>query len=153
MRSPAFSVVLSGSIILAGLSGCRGRSQNAFVAHGPLPPPPTGQLTFAGTPPARPFQKEPGNLFARTIFEADGPQNSRIEVRDLLIPPRGKSQIAALPGPAMFELTSGSATIVLNEKPQELDGTIRSLPAGTAVSIENTGALPAMVRLYVIRAR
>ncbi|HKV55158.1 MAG TPA: hypothetical protein VJN94_11025 [Candidatus Binataceae bacterium] len=138
---------------MAGAAACRGRAQNAFVAHGPLPPPPAGPLKFAGTPPAHPFHKEAGNLYARTIFEANGPTNSHIEVRDLLIPPRGKSQIAALPGPAILELATGNATISFNEKPQAVGNTIRSLPAGTPVSVENPDAHPAMLRLYVIRAR
>lgn len=140
-------------IVVAGLTGCR-RSHDAFVAHGPLPPPPSGQLKFAGALPEHPFQKEPGDLFARTVFETDGPNGSQVEIRDLLIPPHGKSQMAALAGPAVIELATGTATIVSGTNPEPIViGAMRALPAGQTVEVENPDARPAMLRLYLIRAR
>jgi hypothetical protein len=154
MRRPAL-VLLPAVImfVVGGLTACR-RSHDAFVAHGPLPSPPSGQLKFAGAWPEHPFHKEPGNVFERTVFQTDGPNSSRIEIRDLLIPPRTKSQIAALPGPAVLELATGAATILLGEKPESMvSGAMRSLPASKTVQVENPDTHPTMLRLYVIRAR
>jgi hypothetical protein len=136
------------------MTACRGRSHDAFVAHGPLPPPPPGPLKFAGAPPEHPFHKEPGNVFERTIFQTDGPNSSRIEIRDLLVPPRTKSQIAALPGPAVLEIATGTATMSLGEKPESIvSGAMRSVPGGKPVQVENPDDHPAILRLYVIQAR
>jgi hypothetical protein len=156
MRSRAVTLPRSVLIasVLAALVACQRSPQNAFVAHGPLPPPPSGTLKFAGTPPAHPFHKEAGNYYTRTVFETDGPSNSRIEVRDVLIPPRGKSQFAALPGPAVLDLATGTARLMTGGKPEAIAaGAMRSLPAGQALELENPDARPAIMRLYVIRAR
>jgi len=154
MRRLACSVLLAAVLIVgAGLAACQ-RSHNAFVAHEPLPPPPSGPLKFAGAWPEHPFHKEPGNVFARTIFQTDGPNGSRIEIRDILIPPRTRSSIAALPGPAVMELATGTAVLRSGEKPDSMvSGALRSLAAGTAVEVENPDADPSILRLYVIRAR
>src|SRR5713226_3849210 len=111
MRSRGF--LIADALILAAAAcfvACQRGPRNAYVAHGPLPPP-TGQLKYAGTPPAHPFAKQTGNNYARTVFETDGPGNSHIEVRDLLIPPRSKSIVAALPGPAVMDMASGTTTV------------------------------------------
>ncbi len=70
------------------------RGGEAFVAHGSLPPPPSGSLAFSGVPSPHPFQKDASGALVRTVFETDEPGNTRFEVRDLLIPPRGKSDFA-----------------------------------------------------------
>ncbi len=120
----------------------------------PLPPPPAGELKFAGTPPAHPFARQPDNYYARTTFETDGPGNVHIEVRDLLIPPRSKSTVPASSGPVIVDVTSGKATLSTGDKPEALTvGAMRSLPAGRALQFENRDAGPALVRVYVIRAR
>jgi len=136
------------------VTACRGRGHNAFVAHGPLPPPPSGPLKFAGSPPEHPFHKKAGNVFERTIFQTDGPNSSRIEIRDILVPPRTKSHIGALPGPAVMELVTGAATVTLGEKQESIvGGTMQTIPGGKPFQVENPDAHPSMLRLYVIRAR
>jgi hypothetical protein len=105
-------------------------------------------------PLAHPFTKQAGNLFARTVFETDGPGNTHIEVRDVLLPPRSKTSIEPLPGPAVIDPAYGKATISTGNKSEMLAaGTIRSLPAGQSLAFENPDSGPAMVRLYIIRAR
>jgi hypothetical protein len=140
-------------ILLAVIAGCQRTPKRAFVAHGRLPPP-SGMLKFAGTTPAHPFHKEAGNYFARTVFEADGPKDSHIEVRDILIPPHTKSDIGALPGPAVLEVADGRATLSAADKTTALVvSTMSAVPAAQALRIENDDGRPAIVRLYVIRAR
>lgn len=145
---------LAATVIFSiAFSACQKSAPQAFVAHGPLPPPPSGSLKFAGTPPEHPFHKE-GELFTRTIFSTDGPGNSRIEVRDFLIPPHGKGPIAGLPGPAVMDVASGSVNVSSGDKPELMaSGAMRALAAGATVQVENPDAQPTVLRLYVIHAR
>lgn len=161
----AFGGILMGSrtllivdaIILAAatcFTSCQRSSQNPPIVHAPLPPPPAGELKYAGTPPTHPFAKQAGNYYARTVFQTDGPGTTHIEVRDVLIPPHSKSTVEALPGPAVMDPTAGKATVSTSGKPETLEGVMmRSLPAGRALEFENSDSGPAMVRLYIIRAR
>jgi hypothetical protein len=155
MRSRAFLVV--NTLILAAVAcftACQRSPQTPPVVNKPLSPPPAGELKYAGVPPAHPFAKQTGNYYARTVFETDGPGNSHIEVRDFLIPPRSKSSVAVLAGPAVMDLVTGNATVSIGDKPEALAvGAIRSLPEGQAVQFENPDSQPAIVRLYVIRPR
>ena len=155
MRRFAFwAVLIAAALLAAGLTLVR-EGGEAFVAHGPLPPPPSDSLAFAGVPPRHPFQKDATGALVRTIFEADGPSDTRFEVRDLLIPPHSKSELRALPGPAVIELATGSARLSFGEKAEALDlgAEMKTLAAGTSASVENSGSVAAMLRLYVIRAR
>jgi hypothetical protein len=136
------------------VAGCQRAPQNAFVAQGPLPPPPTGTLKFEGTPPAHPFTKAAGGYYARTVFESDGPGNSHIEVRDVLIPPHAKSAVAALRGPAVFELITGEVSLTTGGRAEAMGRMgMGSLPAGKVLELQNLAPRPAVVRLYVILAR
>ena len=157
MRSRAFLLADTLVVVLtaaACFTACQRAPQQASDAHGPLPPPPAGELKYAGSPPAHPFAKQTGNYYSRTVFETDGPDNSHIEVREFLIPPRTKSSVAALPGPAVIDVATGNATLATGDKPEALAvSAMRSLPAGQVLQFENPGARPAIVRLYVIRPR
>ena len=155
MRTPG--PLIAAALILAAAScftACQRSPQNAPLVNRPLPPPPAGELKYAGTPPAHPFAKQTGNYYARTVFETDGPGNSHIEVREFLIPPRSTSSVAALPGSAVMDPATGKATVSIGDKPEKLDvDAMRSLPAGQALQFENPDSRPAMIRLYVIRGR
>lgn len=144
--------------VVACAAGCAkgGTEAPPTVVDKPLPTPPlAAEIKFAGVPPAHPFAKQAGNYYARTVFETDGPNNSRIEVRDILIPPHAKSAVEALPGPAVMDPAgAGNVTLSIADKLESLaEGTTRSLPAGQAMAIENSDSHPATVRLYIIRSR
>ena len=159
MRSPG--LLIAAALILmsgAAFSGCaapRQKDTPPTTFSRPLPTPPSGELQFAGNPPAHPFEKQEGGHYARTVFETDGPGNSHIEVREVLIPPHAKATVAALPGSAIIDPggTTG-VTLATGDKPMALaDGAMRSLPAGQALAFENSDANPATVKLYIIRSR
>ncbi len=156
MRGPG--ILIFETLILAaavGFTGCKQSPPGPSVVSRPLPSPPAGEVKYVGVPPAHPFAKQAGNHFARTVFETDGPSNSHIEVRDVLIPPHSKSTVEALPGPAVMDpARAGNVTLSTGDKPAALaGGALRSLPAGQALAFENSDSRPAMVRLYIIRSR
>lgn len=157
MQRPGFLIV--GTLILSVatcFTGCKQSRDTPSVINRPLPPPPPeGEIKYAGTPPAHPFAKQTGNYYARVMFETDGPGNSHIEIRDVLIPPRSKSTVEALPGPVVIDpADAGNVTLSTGDKPEALSaGAFRSLPAGQSLAFENPDARPATVRLYIIRSR
>ena len=135
-------------------TACQQSQPSGTVGPRPLPPPPTGDVKFAGAPPAHPYAKAEGNYFARTAFETDGPADSHIEIRDVLIPPHGKSEVAELAGAAIAELESGNATVSSGDRHDALaPGAQRALASGRTLQFENPDARPAVVRLYIIRER
>jgi hypothetical protein len=141
-------------ISLACCGACQRGSQSSSTAYGALPPSSSGELKFVGTPPAHPFHPEAGNYYGRTIFEADGPAYSHIEVREVLIPPHTKSHVRPLPGPAVLDLTTGDARLMIGNQPEALTaGAMRAISAGEMLQLENPNPQPAIVRLYVIRRR
>jgi hypothetical protein len=138
----------------AWLAGCQTNAEEPASVHGSLPRPPSGELKFAGTPNPKPFVRQTGDYFARTVFEADGPGGSHIEVRELLIPPRTKSTVAPLPGPAVYESLTEIVIAGASEARQRLAAReMRSLEAGHELQIENPDSRPADIRLYLIRSR
>jgi hypothetical protein len=111
-------------------------------------------LKYAGNPVPHPFTRQEGNHFARTEFETDGPGNSHIEIRDILIPPKAKSTVASLPGSAVMDLSNGKVTLAMGGKREELSGgPMRALPGGQSLEFENAESQPATIRLFIIRAR
>lgn len=160
MRGPG--LLIAAALVLlagAGFSGCaaapRQKDTPPTTFSRPLPTPPAGELKFAGNPPAHPFEKQEGGHYARTIFETDGPSNSHIEVREVLIPPHAKATVAALAGSAVLDpVGSTGVTLSNGDKTMALtDGAMRSLPAGQALAFENSDANPATVKLYIFRSR
>lgn len=128
--------------------------RKAFVARGPLPPPPSDQVTFAGVAPEHPFHVAAGNILSRTVFQSSAPSNTQVEVRDFILPAHAKSQLAALPGPALLEVYSGEGALKLNEKSERLTaGNMRSVAAGEVLAIDNSGTLPVVLRLYLFEAK
>lgn len=93
MRRFFLVVFLLALAVALGWLGYRYANRTAFLASGPLPPPPSGQITFAGSTPEHSFHLEEGNVLARTVFEAAAPSSSHIQVRDVMLPPNAKSKL------------------------------------------------------------
>ena len=157
MRRYFLLVLLLVVVVIAGWLGYRYANRSAFLASGPLPPPPSGQIKFAGSTPEYSFHLEECNVLARIVFEAAAPSNSHLQVRDVMLPPNAKSKLAALPGPALVEVYSGDGTMALGEKAEKSDrltaGNMRSVPAGQVLAFDNQGALPLVLRFYVFEAK
>jgi hypothetical protein len=146
-------------IVLAGIGwfGYSYYNRQALLSNSPLPPPPQGTITFAGPTPANSFHVEGDNVLARTVFETDAPSNSHVEIRDYMFPPNAKSKLAALPGAAVLDVYSGEGTLSVGEQDSAGEhlaaAAVKSLPAGQSLIIDNKGALPFVVRVYVFEAK
>jgi hypothetical protein len=157
MRYRALLVVIL--IVLAGISwyGYSYANRLAFVSNNALPPPPEqGSITFAGPTPANSFHAEEGNVLSRTVFEADAPSNSHVQIRDYMFPPNAKSKLAALPGAAVLDVYSGEGTLSVGAEDAGehlVPAAVKSLPAGQSLMIDNQGARPFVVRVYVFEAK
>ncbi len=155
MRS-LLSLVTLVATLTAGsaLIACRRAPPQAFVAHGPLPAPPPGPLEYAGRAPEHPFHRERGNVYLRTVFTTSGPSSSRIEIRDILVPPHAKGELDPLSGPALVEVYPGAGKIGLGKAGEFLSpGTMNSVAKGQVIKFENPGARPVIMRLYLIEAK
>lgn len=152
-RRPLLATAVAAILLLAWIA-YRLVERKAFIASGALPPPPSGQVTFAGITPEHPFQAAAGNILSHTAFQTSAPSKTQVEVRDFILPPHAKSQLAALPGPALLEVYSGEGTLKFNKKSERLAaGNMRSVAAGEALAIDNAGTLPVVLRLYVFEAK
>lgn len=157
MRHWALLVIL---IVLVGIGwfGYSYYNRQALLSNSPLAPPPQGgAVTFAGPTPANSFQLKDGNVLARTVFETDTPSNTHSEIRDYMFPPNTKSKFEALPGAAVLDVYSGEAKLSMGEEGVKdvhlIPAGLQSLPAGQNLVIDNQGALPFVVRIYVFEAK
>ena len=133
-------------------------NRKAFLANNPLPQPPQqGQVPFAGSTPPGSFHVDQGHVLARTVFQTDTPDNARVEIRDYMFPPNEKSTIAALPGAAVLDVYSGEGTVSAGGQGGQgerlVPSTVKSVPAGQSLVIDNRGALPFVVRVYVFEGK
>jgi hypothetical protein len=158
MRHRALLVVIL--IVLAGIGwfGYSYANRQAFLSNNSLPAPPEqGPITFAGPTPANSFHMEEGNVLARTVFETDAPGNAHVQIRDYMFPPHAKSKMAALPGAAVLDVYSGEGTLSVDAEGAAGEhlapAAVKSLAAGQHVVIDNQGARPFVVRVYVFEAK
>lgn len=148
--------LLTAAIVGASLAWIiyRVNHRRAFVDYGPLAPPPSGHVQFAGAQPKNPFHLEEGNVLARTVFTAPGPSNSQIEVRDYRFPPHVRSRLAGLPGAAIIEVYFGTGTASWGGKSEEVsDGYVRSVAVGQPLEFDNRGDYSLVVRIYLIEGK
>jgi hypothetical protein len=155
MRHRALLVVIL--LVLAGIGwyAYSYANRQAFLSNNALPPPPEqGSITFAGPTPANSFHAEEGNVLSRTVFETDAPSNSHVQIRDYMFPPNAKSKLAALPGAAVLDVYSGESTVSVGAEGEHLvPAAVKSVPAGQSLMIDNQGARPFVVRVYVFEAK
>ena len=158
MRHRALLVVIL--IVLVGIAwfGYSYANRQAFLSNNSLPPPPEqGPIKFAGPTPANSFHVEEGNVLARTVFETDAPGNAHVQIRDYMFPPKAKSKLGAQPGAAVLDVYSGEGTLSVGTEgaagEHMVPAAVKSLAAGQSVVIDNQGALPFVVRVYVFEAK
>jgi len=93
-------------------------------------------------------------LLTRTVFETDAPGDLHVEVRDLLVGPGQTTASVSLPGAAIFEVRLGSGTVVVNDKPRQIQtGATMAVSEGESFVIENKGENPIAIRVHLIHAK
>lgn len=153
--SPLVLVPILSCVFLCVLceSGCESWLQHGKKGTGALPQTPVNEANFSKTEPAMPFSKFANGLATRTLFQVSDGAGTQVEVRDLLIGPRQKTESTSLPGAAVLEIRSGEGTIRIDERLLELTpGSTHSVPEKAAFVIENKSDLPMTIRAFLFRA-
>ncbi len=160
-------------LVVSGLVGCSvnwsalrrnaARSANQltrfWTERGPrgvglLPKAAPGEKNFSQYQPRQPYSQLNPGIMTRTLFEVATSNGYRVEVRDVLVGPRQRTERVSLPGAAVFEIRSGGGILTVNGKRQELSpGSTLSLSEGQAFSIENNSDAPITIRVYLIIAQ
>lgn len=105
---------------------------------------------FSSFTPTHPYADAGNNLLTRTVFETQGPADTRIELRDLFVAPGKAAEKVSLPGPAVLEVLGGEGRIVMGDKAQKLvQGTSLSVAQNTAFSLESRGIAPLVLRTRI----
>jgi hypothetical protein len=151
-RLAVLQVFFCAFLSLICATGCESWFQHGGKGMGTLPQTPVSEDKFSKTEPAKPFSKFVDGLATRTLFQTSDETGTQVEVRDLLIGPRQKTESASLPGGAVLEIRSGDGTIQIGEKQQELKpGATLSVPERAAVTIENKSDIPMTIRAFLFK--
>jgi quercetin dioxygenase-like cupin family protein len=109
-----------------------------------------GEAIFSSYSPQNPYQKAGENLLTRTVFEAPGPDGTRIELRDLFVSPGTTADKVSLPGTAVLEVLGGEGRMTIADKSQELSqGTAVTLGQDAICSLESRGFTPLVLRARI----
>jgi hypothetical protein len=142
------------ALIALGLLGCSGPGPHA-EGRGLLPPPPPGPIAVAASRPTAAFDEPLGPAaFSRTLLTTTGPLDTALDVRDVIVGPRGEAQLPASKAPLVVDVHAGRGRATTGTTAVDLvpDRPI-TLPAGAAVSLQNTDALPLFARVYEVWSR
>ncbi len=109
-----------------------------------------GESNFSAYSPQNPYKKAGKNLLTRTVFEAPGPDGTRIELLDLFVTPGSTADKVTLPGAAVLEVLSGEGKMTVGDKSQELSqGTSVTLGQDATSSLESRGITPLVLRARI----
>jgi len=140
-------------LLLLALAACKQPGTISLEKTRPLPESVPGTGNFSSEP-AKPYSQSSPNLFARVVFEADGPPGYRVEVRDLMIPPKKKAADVKLPGAAFLEVRYGAALLTLDGRQQQLAmGNTLAISQGQAFTVESTSNESLTIRAQIVRAQ
>ena len=152
------TILLCFSAALAlcpGASGPARGQDDAERATADLPPPPAGAAEYPARTPGAPFERIGGqNAAMRTIFQGPGPDNSRIEIREIIVGPRADVELPPMPGPALVDPRSGAGSMKAGERSEALaTANTVAVAAGVPLALSNSADVPLVVKLYVVEAR
>ena len=145
-----------GSIALVlAVSGLALGQDGSHSDTGPLPLPPPGAAAYVGRPPAIPFERlgtQDGSM--RTIFRDQGPDNSNIEIREVIIGARALVRLDPLPGPALIDLRSGEGSLQAGDRSIQL-GVSNVIPVASGVPLDfrNSSDVSSVLRIYLVEVR
>ena len=119
-----------------------------------LPEAAAQEKTFSNYQPAKPYVAGENGLFSRTVFQADGGKEYRVEASDWKLAPGKQSSSITLPGAAFIEVRSGGGTLDTAGKKQELAlGSIVSISQAQAFTLADTSEFELVLRVYRVAVR
>ena len=141
--------------IVAAQACQRAPAPAAASAQGQPPTAPAAAGPLSDFSPAQPYRQLAQGLLAQTIYTADADGPFAIEVWDLIVGPGQRSEPAALPGAAIFEIRSGTGRVTVAERDREAKmGATFSIAEGERFTIVNGSPDQALtIRVTVVRAR
>ena len=146
------SISFGAGLLLFALMGCKGPTLSLEKTR-PLPETADASQK-ASSEPANPYTEASPGLFARAVFQADGPPGYRVEVRDLMIAPKKKAAEIKLAGAAFLEVRNGAGVLTQSEHRQEVAiGATFSISQGQSFTLEATSDQPLKIRAQIVAAQ
>ena len=140
-----FSGILAVVCLQAGCQQESGPQSTPLLAEAPA-----GESHFSPTVAKNPYKEVSKNLLERTVFETAGPNNLRIELRDLFVMPGTATEKVSLPGPAVLQVLGGEGKITIGEQPKELAvGAVTNLAQDSWFVLESRGVMPLVLRARI----
>jgi hypothetical protein len=144
-----------GSIaLILGFSGLAWGQDGSHSDTGPLPPPPSDAAEFVNRRPAILFEKlgtQDGMM--RTIFQGQGPDNTNVEIREVIIGARALV-LDPLPGQALVDLRSGEVSLQAGDRSVQLGiSNVISVASGVPLEFRHSSDVPAVLRIYIVEVR
>lgn len=135
-------------ILLAACSACVHRSSG----KGLLPPPPPGPLKESPYRPDTPLAPDRDGLLSRLIHRAAEAPFS-LETKDWLVPPGKKVLVAEAAGVLVFVQDGAGQARQRGKESQLNPGATFAFSEGDRAEIENTGKVPLILRVYIVRGQ
>jgi hypothetical protein len=109
---------------------------------------------FAGNQSAHTFKSEGSGVFSRILFSAPGPAHTTVTIRDIIVGPRQRQSVPALPGPALLSWFEGHGTFSISGGPPHAIGNeFEVIPAGRTLTVNNPNGPPIGFRLYLFSGK
>jgi hypothetical protein len=144
--------------VMSGFAGCSRTQESTrgklpIEKTRPLPEVAAGETNYSSFKPAIPYEELGPSILARTIVDAVGPAGYHVEVRDLRVDAKRRSEDIRLPGAAFLEVLDGSGVLIVGGKPQEAPtGATFSISQGQSFTLEVRSDQPLTIRARVVRA-
>lgn len=120
---------------------------------GPLPDSAAGNPA-AVSPPSAAFERiGTQNAGIRSVFGGTGPDNTNVEIRELVVAPHSTVRLDPVPGTTLVDPRGGEAVLRVDGQPPTRGAAgVTIVPAGEPLEIRG-GDTPSILRLYSVEVR
>src|SRR5260370_33028283 len=108
-------------VVVLSFAGCtrRPKDERVDIKTALLPEAAADEKNLSSYQPAKPYAAAVNGLLARTVFQAEGPAGSRIEVRDWKVPVGKQADDTTITGAELIEVRAGSGKLHAGHKKQD----------------------------------
>jgi len=140
----AIRIAIALAAVACG-AGCRTAENTS-----PLPPTKIQQSKFSDYRPQNPFRLSKAGLLERELFVANKGPGYKVELRELLVPPKQRVEVFGLPGSAIVDVRGGRGAVRFAKQTREVVGGAHfAIQSGEAVEFDNNGEAPLVMQVYV----